>query len=248
MRTEEIMGALSAGADGILITASNTATAAAEAAGTPPGGAHVALEAALLLIAGAGLGAAVAWFVTRGLAAIGADSWAGETGFTGLLRQSGYTAAPSSMAGKALGGAVFIVFAAISVETLNISAFESIGKGLFLYLVNVFVALVILLAGYMIGNFLGRAALISAVGAGMGKAGVIGGLVKYFVVFLSVSIAAEHLGIGKDTLALAFGILFGGIVFALSLAFGLGGQQLAKEYLEKIFKEKTGNDGDIEHL
>ena len=105
----------------------------------------------------------------------------------------------------------------------------------------------------MIANFLGRAALISAVNSGIRGAGALGAAVKYFVIFLSVSIAAEHLGIGNDTIILAFRRVFVGAVFALSLAFGLGGQAIAKEYLERIFKreeskEDNKDDSGITHL
>jgi uncharacterized protein YneF (UPF0154 family) len=59
--------------------------------------------------------------------------------------------------------------------------------------------------------------------------------------------AMEQLGIGKETVLLAFAILFSGIVLALAIAFGLGGQAVAREYLEKRLKETPAED-DIRHL
>ena len=58
--------------------------------------------------------------------------------------------------------------------------------------------------------------------------------------------ALEQLGIGRETIIIAFAIVFGGIVLALSIAFGLGGRDIAKEYLEK--KLKGEEKDEIEHL
>jgi hypothetical protein len=46
--------------------------------------------------------------------------------------------------------------------------------------------------------------------------------VKSLVIVLTAAMALEELRIGPGIVQLAFGILFGGIVFALALAVGLG--------------------------
>jgi hypothetical protein len=50
---------------------------------------------------------------------------------------------------------------------------------------------------------------------------------------LTIAMALEHLHIGSGIVRLAFGILFGGIVFALSLAVGLGSKELVTRSLER---------------
>jgi hypothetical protein len=55
------------------------------------------------------------------------------------------------------------------------------------------------------------------------------------------------LGIGRDTVIIAFAILFGGIVLAFAIAFGLGGRDAAKSYIErKLIKEEEKDD--ITHI
>jgi hypothetical protein len=49
----------------------------------------------------------------------------------------------------------------------------------------------------------------------------------------------------------AFSIIFGGIVLALAIAFGWGGRELAKEFLESLSKRRKGeNKGrdEISHI
>ena len=56
---------------------------------------------------------------------------------------------------------------------------------------------------------------------------------KWLVVVLAVAMALQHLKIGAGVVQLAFGILFGGIVFALALAVGLGSKDLVTRSLER---------------
>jgi hypothetical protein len=63
--------------------------------------------------------------------------------------------------------------------------------------------------------------------------------------------ALEQLGIGRSTVIATFTIVFGGLVLALALAFGLGGKDLARTILEKRLKKDGDADGehdDLKHL
>ena len=72
---------------------------------------------------------------------------------------------------------------------------------------------------------------------------MIGRFVKITIFILSATMAVEQLGIGRDTVIIAFAIIFGGIVFALAIAFGLGGKDLARDYLKRnIHREKKEDD------
>jgi len=116
-----------------------------------------------------------------------------------------------------------------------------------LYLPNVFVAAVILFSGYFLSNFLGRATLIASVNAGFKASGLIGKFVRLTVFLLAITMALEQLGIARGTIIISFAIIFGGAVLALAIAFGLGGRDIAKEYLEKKIKGEEKKD-EIEHL
>jgi hypothetical protein len=53
------------------------------------------------------------------------------------------------------------------------------------------------------------------------------------VLVLTAAMVLDHLEIGGNIVALAFGILFGGIVLTLALAIGLGSRDLVSRSLEK---------------
>jgi hypothetical protein len=56
--------------------------------------------------------------------------------------------------------------------------------------------------------------------------------------------------VGRQVILTSFTILFGGGVFALSLAFGLAGRDLAREFLERLLRPRAPEDkGDgLHHL
>jgi hypothetical protein len=64
-----------------------------------------------------------------------------------------------------------------------------------------------------------------------------------------IAMAAEHLGVGRNIVLVSFTILFGGVVFALSLAFGLAGRPMARQLLERLIRPpQAGKKDDFQHL
>jgi predicted Co/Zn/Cd cation transporter (cation efflux family) len=63
--------------------------------------------------------------------------------------------------------------------------------------------------------------------------------VKWMVLVVTLAMALDHLAIGGRIVYLAFAILFGGIVFALSLAVGLGSKDLISRSLERETSRST---------
>jgi hypothetical protein len=103
---------------------------------------------------------------------------------------------------------------------------------LYPYLTRIVSAVLILLVGTIVSRFLARTVLIGAVNMNLQYARLLSQGVKWLVMVLTVAMALDHLGIGGNIVELAFGILFGGIVLALSLAIGLGSKEMVSRSLE----------------
>jgi hypothetical protein len=204
----------------------------------------------LILIIGILLGRALHIIFLKIFKAIGLDKFSEKSGVIDLLRRGGIKDSVSILLAKLVRWITIIIFTIIALRALELPTIEGIFEKFLLYLPNVFVAAVILLFGYLLGNFFGRAALIASVNAGIRIAGVIGRFVKFTVFLLAATMALEQLGIGKETIIIAFAIIFGGVVLALALALGLGGKETAKEYIEKKLKgeEEEEKKDEISHL
>jgi small-conductance mechanosensitive channel len=164
-----------------------------------------------------------------------------------LLTKGGLREPPSLLLSRFAGGLVVFSFFLIALSILNLKVLDHLIERVFNYLPNVFVTGIIVMLGYMLGNFFGRAALIASVNAGMQLSRLIGRSVRYLIFILTMLIALEQLGIGKESVLLTFAIMFSGIVLAMAIAFGLGGKDLAREYLERKLKDRQAEDG-IHHL
>ncbi len=175
------------------------------------------------------------------------DRFSERYGFVEMLKKGGIKEPVSVIISKLIGWLTIVIFSIVALRTLNVPAIERILESFFLYVPNIFVAAIILFAGYLLSNFIGRAALIAAVNAGLRVSGLVGRLVKLTIFLLALTMALEQLGIGRETIIIAFAIIFGGVVLALAIAFGLGGKEIAKDYLEKKLKGEEDKD-DISHL
>ncbi len=201
----------------------------------------------LVLFAGIVLGFVLKTIFLRFFRAIKLDKFSERSGMVEMLKKGGVEESISHILARLISWLTIISFFILSLRSLNVPVLERILERFILYLPNVFVATVILFFGYMLSNFLGRTALITAVNAGLNLAGLLGRFVKLTIFLLAGTMALEQLGIGRETIIISFAIIFGGLVLALALAFGLGGKDIAKEYLEKKIKGDEKKD-EISHL
>ncbi len=143
---------------------------------------------------------------------------------------------PSLLIARIVLWVCVIVGVAIGITAFDAAYQANSQVELFLlpYLTHLIGAVLLLLVGTLIARFLSRSVLISAVNAQLQYARVLSLGVKWLVLVLTAAMALDHLRIGGTIVELAFGILFGGIVFALSLAVGLGSRDLVSRSIERI--------------
>jgi hypothetical protein len=198
------------------------------------------------------LGLVLGWILKKIMVKIAklfkTDHFCAKFGVTEACEKIGIRGLPSRLLGRIFYWLVVIIFTIIALYTLKIPAIENLLEQFVLYLPNIFIAVLLIFVGYLLGNFVGRTILIAAVNAGMRFAGLLARGVKILIFVFAFAMALEQLGIGRNIVVVAFAILFSGIVFALALAFGLGGKDIARNYLEKRFKEYEGEKDDIQHL
>jgi len=177
------------------------------------------------------------------------DAVFARSGLAEALQKMAVRDTPAKLVGRMFYWLVTFIFFILALKVMKVPVIDQLLEKLLLYLPNVFVALVILTIGWLLGNFLGRAALIASVNAGVKLSGQLSRAVKGLIMLFAFVMAFEQLGIGRSTVIAAFTIAFGGAVLALALAFGLGGKDMARTFLEKRFK-KDGDAGtdDLKHL
>ncbi|TAK03888.1 hypothetical protein EPO34_01890 [Patescibacteria group bacterium] len=112
-------------------------------------------------------------------------------------------------------------------------------KQVVIYIPNVIIAVVILLAGILLGNFV-RSVVKSAVEAAqLASADFLAGLAKWAIVVFSFMAALVQLQIATAIINTLFTGLVAMLALAGGLAFGLGGKEHAHRVLEQLRKDLT---------
>jgi hypothetical protein len=166
-----------------------------------------------------------------------------NAGATQLLKQAEL---PSSteLLSRFVFWVAWIGFILLGVSVLGIMGLEEYLSRFFLFLPRLFVALVILFFGLLAASFFSRAALLAAVNANFRSSRLLSISIRVIISIFALSMMFEVLGVAEETMLITFGTAFGAVMLALAIAFGLGGKDLAREFLEKKFS--TGKREDKE--
>src|SRR4030095_9207347 len=155
-----------------------------------------------------------------------------NAGATQLLNQA---ALPSST--ELLSRVVFLVawvgFILLGVSVLGIVALQEYIAQFFLFLPRLFVAMVILFFGLLAATFFSRAALLAAVNMNFRSSRLLSISIRIIISIFALSMVFEVLGVAKETMLIAFGAVFGAVMLSLAIAFGIGGKDVAREFLER---------------
>ena len=205
---------------------------------------------AMAVILGLGVVAAMAvrFVVGRLLPRLGFDRLAEGAGLRLVLQKGGIEGRPSGLVAIVLAWGVLGAFVLLAIGALNLQVAMDLVSKAFAWLPQLLIALAVLTLGSMTSAFLRRSVLIAAVNAGLPSARALAGGVHTALLILFAAIALEHLGVGRQIIVASFTILFGGVTFALALAFGLAGRVPARQLLDRLLRDTGDQHDDLHHL
>jgi hypothetical protein len=157
---------------------------------------------------------------------------------------------PSDLLGRLAFWTLFVLFASLGIDALGLPG-GSPGATVFLlsFLPPLLAAVLIVVVGTVIANFVSQGLLIAAVNAGLPEARLLARAVQWAIILFAAATALTQLGIGKEMVLVGFGITFGGLVFALALAFGLGGRTIAHDILaRRLRRDSPPREEHLTHL
>lgn len=209
---------------------------------------------AMIVIIAVGIFAAlvIRYVLARLFLVLSFDKLCDKAGFTAIIRKADLKSSPSEVAARFIFWFLVIAVLMIGLNALQLETIDTLTSVFFQYLPRAVSAALILIIGYTIAGFSSRAVLISAVNCGFHYAKFLAEGVRLLLIVLIIAMALEQLHIAPGIVLAAFSIVFGGIVLALSIAFGVAGVDAAKKIIEKnseeteVKKEEEGRD--MEHL
>lgn len=181
------------------------------------------------------------------LAALKFDRLADRTGMASAILRTRVFRSPSDFGARVVQGVVWLFIVLLALNAANTEITQGLLMRFVNYVPDLITAVLVLLLGSIVGKFLARSALLAAVNAQMAGARLMAGGVRVLVMLLAVVVALEQLQIGRTALLVSFAILFGGIVIAGAIAFGLGARDLAREWLQSRIKPQAREDEELFH-
>ena len=195
---------------------------------------------AVILVTGFTTGLILRKVLLRLLRFIRFNEAAYNFGLSAALFKANFNQTPSMLVSNIMYGLILILTLLMGLTAINVSVTSAVITRFFGWIPNVMVSVIILVTGYLLSKFVGRSVLLTAVNAEVPSARPISFAVQLLIMVFAVAVSLEQLGIAKNTIIVAFSILFGGLVLALSIAFGLGGRDLARDFLERRVKRSDG--------
>jgi Mechanosensitive ion channel, conserved TM helix len=200
----------------------------------------------VILLAGIVVAGGVHLVLRLLLPRLGFDRFARRLGLELVLQKGGVERHASAALAVVLAWVVLAAFVLLALGALDLQLAMDLVSRTFSYLPQVLIAGMLLILGTLVAGFLRRSVLIAAVNAGLPSARLLAGGVHTALMVLFVAMALEHLGVGRQIILVSFTILFGGVVLALALAFGLAGRDLARLFLERLVRRPGPQDGPDE--
>ena len=193
------------------------------------------IGAILFLAIGWLVGIVLARIVTQVFRAIKLDSALRYAGLEGVLTKAGIKLNSPVFLGETVKWLVIIVFLMFSLSVIGLGqASAFLQDSLLIILPQVVLSAAILIITAVVARFVDNLVTGSAKAANVHAAGFIGNLAKWAIWVMGGLTAFAQLGVDASFIY----TLFTGVVVALSLAFGLafglGGQKTAAEFLEKL--------------
>ena len=166
------------------------------------------------------------------------DTATEKAGVIAFLKKGDILKTPSEIVGTLVYWFIMILVLIASLDALGLPIVSDMLNSIFLYIPNVVAAIIVLVLGFLMGNLLAAVVRTAASNAGFKNSTGLGTLSLYAIVIFAVAIALIQLGIGEEIVVSAFGLVFGAAALALALAFGLGGRDVAADYLKRWLEEK----------
>ena len=195
------------------------------------------LLAILILVVGWLLAKALRFAAVKALRAINFNVLTEKAGIDGFIRQGGGELDTTQVLGLLIYWLVILAALMIAFNSMGLSYVTDLVGRVLLFVPRVIVAVVILAFGAYLARFVGAAVATYCKGISLPDAMLIGRLAFWAVLVFVVLVALDQLGLG-DIIRQSFLIMLAAIALALALAFGLGGQKRAAEWLERWSRQR----------
>jgi hypothetical protein len=207
------------------------------------GGALPGLGVALVVVIAGWLVAKAARFAAgRALRAVNFHVLTERAGVDAFLRQGGTGRDTSALVSALVYWLVILAALTVAFNGLGLTHVAELLTRVLMFVPKLLVGLLVIVVGSYFGLFVGNAVLTYCRDAGIADGEMLARVARYAIVVFVFLIAIDTLELGGVLVQQTFLILLAGLVFALALAFGLGGRDWAAALLARWFPRRERED------
>lgn len=140
------------------------------------------------------------------------------------------------LTGELVQWIVIIVFLIPALEILNLTQVNEVLQSVVAYIPNVVAAVFIVMIGAIVADLVAKVVMGAVDTIGARTAGVLADIARYSIIIFVVLAALTQLGIASTLIERLFTGVVALLAIAGGLAFGLGGQEAAKDLISRLRK------------
>jgi hypothetical protein len=140
---------------------------------------------------------------------------------------------------------VFLLFTAAAIESLGFTVVTGVLSQVAYYLPNVLAAIVVAVAGVIVGKLVRRTVSVAARSAGITRAEGVGQVAQAAVLLVAVIIGLEQIGIDAQLLVILVAVIIGAAVASAGLAFGIGAQKTVSNIVAAHYASQNYAPGQV---
>ncbi len=195
------------------------------------------IGAIIILVVGWIVGLLVALVLDRFFRIIGLQTLFEKAKVEDILKKANIEKDGSALLASVAKWIIYLVAFIAAANVLQLTNVASFLDSILAYVPNVVAAGAILLIGLVIANFLGNVIRASMTAGGFGSPEAVSSVVRYAIIIFTFLAVLYQLGLASALIQTMFVGLVAFLAIAGGLAFGLGGKDAAKEFVDKVKKE-----------
>lgn len=193
------------------------------------------IVAVIIFVVGWLIGSAFGKVVEQVVKSLKLDAALKNTGLNTVVERAGFTLNIGMFLGMLIQWFIIIGFLVASLDVLGLTQVnEFIRDAVLSYLPQVIVAVLFILVGALLAELARDVVTGAARAAEVKSAGFAGTVARYAIWIFAILAALDQLQVASAFVQTLFTGIVVAISLALGLAFGLGGQEAAARYIEKV--------------
>lgn len=176
------------------------------------------------------------------LVAVRLEKLSARSGLSRFLSRGDIKHSLADILGTVFFWIVFLFFIDLAADVLKLTLISDLIDRIISFIPNLIAAALIIIIGVLLSSFFKGVIKVTTSSQALAHRELLAKIVQYLIIFFTVAIALEQLGVATQILVNSVLIIVGAIAFGFALAFGLGSKDAAGKVVNKILESERVSD------